>query len=341
MNVTHIGMDLAKSVFSVHGVDRHGHTRVQKTLRRAQVLAWFAQHAPCTVGLESCGGAHYWARELAKLGHQVRLINPRFVKPFLKSHKNDRNDAEAICEALMRPSMRFVAVKSAEQQAELSVHRARKLLATQRVAVMNQLRGLLSEFGLVAPLGPSALRRALPQWLEDPESALPGEARETFAELYAHWLDIERRLERYDTRISQMAKRNDMARRLMALPGIGPITATAIIATVGDMSVFDNARQFSAWLGLVPRHFATGGKTRYGRITKAGDAYLRTLLIHGARAALRTAPRRQDATSRWALALRERRGTNKAIVALAAKHARIIWAMLARDLDYQPPQACA
>ena len=249
------------------------------------MLTFFANLDPCTLGLEACAGAHHWARELSKLGHQVRLIHPRFVTPYRKSDKNDRNDAEAICEALTRPSMRFVAMKSPEQQALLSVHRARSLLSRQRIDLMNQIRGLLAE---------------------------------------------------YDRRLRLLARQNPITRRLMQLPGIGPLTATALVASAGDLSVFGNARQFAAWLGLVPRHYASGGKCRTGRITKRGDAYLRTLLVHGARAALRRAHRREDGLAQWALAVKDRRGPNKAAVALAAKHARILWAMLTREVDYQP-----
>lgn len=336
MDITHLGIDLAKSVFSIHGVDEGGQVVLRRDLRRGQMLEFFAKLTPCTIGLESCGTAHHWARKLIGLGHQVRLIDPRLVAPYRKRDKNDRNDAEAICEALLRPNMCFVAVKSVEQQAVLVVHRARALLSAERVALMNHIRGLLSEFGLVVAQSPSALRRALPDILEDTDNELPMLARETFAELHERWLDCERRLARYDQRLKGLAQQAEAAGRLMQLPGIGPITATALLATVGDVSHFDNGRQFAAWLGLVPRHRASGGKTRYGRITKRGDAYVRTLLVHGARAALRSAARRNDALSRWALQVKARRGFNKAVVALAARHARILWAMLAHGSDYQP-----
>ena len=336
MNITHLGVDLAKNVFSVHGVDGQGRAQLSRELRRGQMLAFFAKLEACTIGMESCGTGHYWARKLTALGHQVRLIDARFVKPYRKSDKNDRNDAEAICEALTRPSMRFVAVKSAQQQAVLTVHRARALLGAERVALMNHIRGLLAEFGVAIAQGPTALRRCLPEVLEDASNELPMLARETFAELYERWLDAERRLAEYDLRLKTLARQGESAQRLMQISGVGAITATAVLATAGDVGNFDNARQFAAWLGLVPRHYASGGKTRYGRITKRGDAYLRTLLVHGARAALRTAHKRNDALSQWALQLKARRGVNKAIVALAARNARIIWALLARQCDYQP-----
>jgi len=336
MNITHVGIDLAKSTFSIHGIDAKGHTLLQRTVSRAQLPQVVANLPACTVTLEACGGAHHWARTFRTHGHQVQLIHPRFVKPFLKSHKNDRNDAQAICEASLRPSMRFVAVKSVEQQAHLTVHRARQLLSTQRTALMNQLRALLHEFGIVCAQGAAPLRRRLLEVLELACTELPDVARQTFAELYEQWGEFDRRLARYDARIKTAARSDERAQRLMTVPGIGPLSASATLATVGDIGTYDNARQFAAALGLVPRHYATGGKTRYGRITKRGDAYLRTLLIHGARAALRTAHRRHDAVSRWALELKARRGTNKAVVALAAKHARIIWAMLAREQTFQP-----
>ena len=336
MNITHIGIDLAKSTFSVHGIDAQGHTRLQRTVSRSQLSSVLANVPACTVAMEACGGAHHWARTLRQYGHQVRLIHPRLVKPFVKSHKNDRNDAQVICEASVRPSMRFVAVKTVEQQGELTLHRARQLLSTQRTALMNQLRALLHEFSIVCAQGAPALRRCVAGVLEGGEVELPGLALETFAELYEQWDEFEQRLSRYDARIQARVKADEQAKRLMQVPGIGPISASATLATVGDIRSYDNARQFAAALGLVPRHYATGGKTRYGRITKRGDAYLRTLLIHGARAALRTAHRRNDAVSGWALELKARRATNKAVVALAAKHARIIWAMLARDQDFQP-----
>ncbi len=336
MNITHVGIDLAKHVFSVHGVDQRGRCRLRRDLRRTQLLKFFANLNPCVLGLEACASAHYWARELGKLGHEVRLINPRFVTPYRKSDKNDHNDAEAICEALSRPSMRFVPVKSPEQQAVLSLHRARALLSSQRTALMNQMRGLLAEYGLIVAQGPSALRTRVPEILEDADNELPDIARETFAELYERWLDHERRLTDYDRRLQRMAHQDPATQRLLQLPGVGVITATALVASAGDLGVFRNGRQFAAWLGLVPRHYASAGKRRTGRITKRGDAYVRTLLVHGARAALRTAHRREDALGHWALAVKERRGPNKAAVALAAKHARIIWALLTREVDYQP-----
>jgi len=337
MNVTRIGLDLAKQVFQVHGVDAHGKVTLRRTLRRAEVQAFFAQLPPCLVGMESCGSAHFWARELAQFGHQVRLMAPQFVAPYRKSEKNDGNDAEAICEAAGRPNMRFVPVKSPEQQAVLTLHRARTLLVGERTALVNQVRGLLGEYGIVLNQGTAQVLRGLPVILEDGDNALPDLAREVFAELHERLVELDRRIHDYDRRLAGLAKTMPHAERLMQLEGVGPLTATALIASVGDAREFRDGRQFAAWLGLVPRQYSSGGKTRLGRITKRGDRYLRTLLVHGARAVLLHAGRHQDAKSRWAVQLRARRGFNKAIVALAAKHARILWAMLARAEAYRPP----
>jgi len=335
MNITHVGIDLAKTVFQVHAVDETGKTVVRRQLKRSQLLAYFAQLPACQVGMESCGGAHHWARELAALGHEAKLMAPQFVAPYRKGGKNDGNDAQAICEALGRPTMHFVAVKSAEQQAVLVVHRARELLVRERTALVNQVRGLLAEFGIVVAVGVAALRRRLPEVLEDGDNALPALVREVLGELQERLLDIETRVGHYDRRIAALAKEMEAAKRLMAVEGIGPVTATALVASVGDARVFGNARQFAAWLGLVPRQYSSGGKTRLGRITKRGDVYLRTLLIHGARALMRHLEGREDAKSRWVRAVHERRGFHKAAVALAAKNARIVWALLARGSEYR------
>jgi transposase len=299
------------------------------------VLEFFSNLPPCLVGIEACAGTHYWARELSKLGHTVRLMAGQFVAPYRKSGKNDANDAEAICEAVGRPTMRFVSVKSVEQQAILAVHRARSLLVEERTALVNQTRGLLGEFGITVAQGIDRLRRALPEILEDGENGLPGLARETFADLLEQLRALDVRVVHYDRRIETLAREMESARRLMAIAGIGPITATALVATVGDAKVFSHGRQFAAWLGLTPRQHSSGGKSKLGRISKRGDIYLRTLLIHGARSVLRLTAKKTDLKSRWAEGLKQRSGNNIAATALAAKHARIIWAMLARDTDYR------
>jgi transposase len=335
MNVKRIGLDLAKNVFELYGVDEHEQRVLSKTVRRGRLLATFAQLPPCVVGLEACGGAHHWARELRRLGHEPRLMAPQFVAPYRKNDKNDRNDAQAICEAVGRPNMRFVPIKDEEQQAVLTVHRARSLLVSERTALVNHIRGLLSEYGVVLAQGVATVRKGLPEILEDAENGLPALAREVFAELYARLCGFDKRITEYDRRIEQLARASEAAQRLMQVEGVGPLTATAIVATAGDGQQFKNGRQFAAWLGLVARQRSSGGKARHGRITKRGDVYLRTLLIHGARALMRHLTGREDRKSRWVLALKERRGFNKAAVALAAKHARILWALLAHGRDYQ------
>lgn len=338
LHVTRIGIDLAKQVFQVHGVDERGHTVLRRRLARSQVRAVLTQLPPCVVGLEACGSAHYWARELRALGHDVRLMAPQFVRPYRKNDKNDGNDAEAICEAVGRPQRRFVPVKDVEQQAVLTVHRARQLLIAERTALVNQSRGLLAEFGLIVPAGIGALRRLWPSLLETP--AVPALAREVFTDLADRLRTVDERIAVYDRRVEAVARQTEPAQRLLQAPGIGPVTATALVATVGNAHAFKNGRQFAAWLGLVPRQHSSGGTRRLGRITKRGDVYLRTLLIHGARAVMRQLARRTDATSRWVTALQARRGFNKAVVALAAKHARIVWALLATGRTYQLTAAC-
>jgi transposase len=338
LHVTRIGIDLAKQVFQVHGVDERGHTVLRRRLARSQVRAVLIQLPPCVVGLEACGSAHYWARELRALGHDVRLMAPQFVRPYRKNDKNDGNDAEAICEAVGRPHMRFVPIKDVTQQAVLTVHRARQLLIGERTALVNQSRGLLAEFGLIVPAGIGTLRRLWPSLLEAPE--LPVLAREVFTDLADRLRALDERIAVYERRVDQLARQLEPAPRLMQVPGVGPVTATALVATVGEAHTFRNGRQLAAWLGLVPRQHSSGSTRRLGRITKRGDVYLRTLLIHGARAVLCHLARRTDTTSRWVTALRDRRGFNKAVVALAAKHARILWALLATGRDYQPAAAC-
>lgn len=336
MEIMRIGLDLAKNVFEVYGVDEHEQPALRKTLKRSQVMKFFAQLNPCIVGIESCGSAHHWARKLRSFGHEVRMMAPQFVAPYRKSDKNDHNDAEAICEAAGRPNMRFVPVKTEEQQAVLMVHRVRSLMVGERTSLVNQIRGLLSEFGIVLPQGRCHVRSQLPSILEDAENDLPAVAREVFANQYERLCELDSKIDEYDRKIEALAKADEDAKRLMALEGIGPITATAIIASVGDITTFQNGRQFAAWLGLVPRQWSTGGRARHGRITKRGDVYLRTLLIHGARAVMRYLMNKDDRKSEWVKAVRERRGFNKAAVALAAKHARILWAMLAKGTEYLP-----
>lgn len=336
MKIMRVGVDLAKSVFQAHAVDGHGGVVARKRLSRRQMVSFFSGLEPCLVGMEACASAHHWARELKALGHEVRLMAPQFVHPYRKGGKNDGNDAEAICEALSRPNMRFVAVKSVEQQAVLTLHRARELLVRERTALVNQVRGLLAEYGVVLERGVAAVRRGLPEVLDSAGNGLPSLARETFAELHERLIEIDRRVVVYDRRLAVLAREMEAAKRLMQMPGIGPVTATAMVASVGDARQFANGRQFAAWLGLVPRQHSSGGKIRHGRITKQGERYLRTQLVHGARTMVSRSRRRDDAIGRWTRAVWARRGFNKATVALAARNARMVWAMLARGEDYRP-----
>jgi transposase len=298
MNVTTIGLDIAKNVFQVHGVDKEGKAVLRKQLKRAQVLVFFANLPPCLVGLEACAGAHYWARELGKQGHTVKLISPQFVKPYVKGNKNDRNDAEAICEAVGRPNLRFVPVKSSEQQDILALHRVRRGLVKERTAKVNPLRGWLGECGIVTGQGLAQVRKRLPEIWEDGENGLSGLARELFADLSQQIQELDRQISAYEVKIRQPYQQSAGVKKLGQIPGIGPITATAMVASLGEGQAFESGRQVSAWLGLVPRRDSSGGKPRLLGISKRGHAYLRTLLIHGARAVVKAAARKDDAQSR-------------------------------------------
>ena len=297
MSVTRIGLDIAKNVFPVHGVDEQGKVVIRKQLSRSKVLAYFAQLPACHIGIEACGSAHYWGRELQKLGHNVRLMAVQLIKPYRTKQKNDRNDAEAICEAVSRPQMRFVPIKTVEQQAVLTVHRARELLVSERTAVANQIRGLLLEYGIAIAAGLQRLRRELPTVLSATEEVLPTLARTVVSELHGRLQELDERITSHDRQITAVAKQSEAAKRLMAVEGVGPITATAVVATVGNARAFPHGRQFAAWLGLVPKQFSTGGKPLLGRITKRGNVYLRTLLIQGARAVLQCTAKRTDIKS--------------------------------------------
>jgi transposase len=329
--VTTVGIDLAKNTFSVHGVDAAGNVLLRKTVSRARLTALIAQLAPCVIGLEACSGAHEWARRFQVFGHTVKIMAPKFVVPYRRSGKNDGNDAEAICEAVQRPSMRFVPVKSVEQQSILSMHRVRQGFIEERTATINRIRGLMSEFGVVLPARAVEVKRGAGV----AAAALPSMARSAIEDLISHLAVLDERIDAYDRQLQAIARSDETVKRLMTVPGVGPLGALATVATVGNAHEFRNGRQFAAWLGLVPRQWSTGGKARLGRITKHGDAYLRTLLIMGARAALQMASVRSDKMSRWAMALKERRGYHRAVVALAAKNARILWALLTRQSDFR------
>jgi transposase len=329
------GIDLAKNLFRVHGVDARGKTTLRRQLRRHQLLPFMAQLRTCLVGMEACGGAHYWAREMAKLGHEVKLMSPRFVRPYVKSSKNDARDAEAICEAVLRPSMRFVAVKSQAQQDMLALHRVRALLIREHTALMNQVRGLLAECGIVVAQGAAHLRRAMAEVLGDRDQRVSELLREALVEMGERLRTFEARLQRYDRQIEKSARDDPRASRLMKVPGVGPLTATALIATVGDARQFKYGRELSSWLGLVPREHSSGQRTILLGIGKRGDRYLRTLFIHGARSALHHTRLHHDRRSVWIRALSERSGPNVAAVALANKNARVLWALLARGEEYR------
>jgi transposase len=335
MNITTVGIDLAKNVFSVHGVDVHGKVVLKKTVSRGKLLDCFAQLPTCVIGMEACTGAHHWARALRALGHDARIIAPRFVIPYRKSGKNDGNDAEAICEATSRPAMRFVPVKSSDQQAILCLHRIRQGLVAERTAQINQIRGLMAEFGLIMPKGRYCAQHHIPDLLEDAENGLPPLARRLLHDVWQRVRQLNDQVLAYDREIEALARQDAQAQTLMRIPGIGAITATALLASLTDPKQFHNGRQLAAWLGLVPRQYSTGGKTRLGRITKQGDKYLRTLLIHGTRAVLAAVREKQDRTSAWLRELVARRGYKRAAVALAAKNARIVWALLTQGEEYR------
>lgn len=334
MSVSAIGIDLAKNTFSLHGINEHGKVFLKKTVTRNKLLLTLANVPPCLIGMEACSGSHYWAREIGKLGHDVRIMAPKFVIPYRKGGKNDNNDAAAICEAVTRPDMRFVPAKSAEQQAVLSLHRVRQGLITQRTALINQLRGLLSEFGVVIPKGRYQTHDYVPDILEDGENGLPALARELINDVWQRYRTTCEEVLRADRRISALARESEQASRLMTIPGIGELVATAMVASV-DPKQFENSRQVAAWLGLTPRQYTTGGHIRLGRITKQGDNYLRMCLVHGARAVVANLRDKQDKVSCWIRELVARRGYKRAIVAVAARNARLIWTLLVKQEAYR------
>lgn len=335
MKLTTIGIDLAKNVFQVHGADDKGRAVLKKQLKRAQMLPFFANLVPCTVGMEACGGAHYWARKLRDLGHDVRLIAPQYVKPYVKRNKNDAADAEAICEAVSRPHMPTVPIKSAEQQALLGLHRARQGFVKARTAQVNQIRGLLAEYGMVLPQGIAHVTQRVPALIEEGANALPGGFRLLIQRLLDHLKGLDQQVGELEREIQLWHRENPASQRLAEIPGIGPLTASALVATVGDAKSFKNGRQLAAWLGIVPRQHSTGGKATLLGISKRGDSYLRTLLIHGARAVIRVTERKPGANP-WLSALVARRNKNVAAVALANKNARMVWALLSQDREYDP-----
>jgi transposase len=333
MAVQTIGIDLATHVFQLHGVDAHGRVVLRKKLSRTNLLAFLANLPRCLIGMEAGSGAHYWGREIRQLGHEVRLMSPHYVKPSRPGDKTNPNDAAAICEAVSRPHMRFVAIKSVEQQDMQALHRIREQLVKDRTALVNHIRGVLAEYGVVIPQGIEQVGHALPRILEEAENGLTAFARVLFAELVARLRTLNAQRTDYQHRIERLCTSHPVCHKLTQVEGVGPLGATALIAAVGDAHSFKSGRHMAAWLGFVPRQCSTGAKTRLLGMSKRGNRYVRTLLIHGARAVLRHATQKTDARSRWLLALMRRRGRNVAVVALANKHARLLWALMTRKED--------
>ncbi len=327
-HITTIGLDLAKSVFQVHGIDHEGQAVLRKKLRRGHMLKFFGTLAPCLVGMEACGSAHYWARELSAQGHQVRLIPPQYVRPFVKTNKHDAADAEAIAEALVRPTMRFAPIKSADQQAVLMLHRSRELLVKQRTMLINAVRGHCSELGVTASQGASRVTDLI-EMIEDQDDArLPAFAREALGVLIAQLQTVKEAIRSLERKLQEWHRSQEVSQRLTTIPGVGVITATALVATIGDGSQFKSGRHLSAWLGLVPRQHSSGGKSRLGRISKRGDGYIRRLLVHGSRTVLRWQRAAPQKFVPWIGELLTRRPTNVVLVAMANKTARTVWAMM-------------
>ena len=349
MEVTTIGVDIAKRIFQVHGVNRSGKTILKKKLMRDQVLTFMSNLPKCLVGMEACGGANYWAREITKLGHEVKLMAPQFVKPYVKTNKNDQADAEAICEAVSRPNMRFVPIKTIEQQDILSIHRVRQRLVRNRTALANEIRGLLLEFGFIIPQGINKVIPMLNKILDG--GNLSDISYQTFYALKEEFIDNDSRIEALEKQLKEIAKQHELYKRLVTVPGIGLITSTAIIASIGNASCFKNGRQLSAWLGLVPRQHSSGGKEKLLGISKRGDVYLRTLLIQGARSVFNSKLRyttleqqNKKSYSRfdgWMFSLAERSCHNKTVVALANKLARVVYAVLRNGNDYNEYEVCS
>ena len=332
-----IGLDIAKNVFQVHGIDHSGEPVVRRQLKRRRVLAFFGKLPPCLVGMEACATAHHWARELEKLGHEVRLMPPRYVKPYLKRNKNDAADAEAICEAVQRPTMRFVAIKSPTQQSVLMLHRTRHLFVHQRTTLINAIRAHMAEFGIVAGIGRTGVDALLKIITEGEDERIPPAARECLMALATQLHLVKRQILEADRRVLAWHRSSEMSKRLEAIPGVGPLIATALVASIPDPSIFRSGRDMSAWIGLVPKQNSTGGKEKLGSISKAGNRYLRKLLVVGALSVIRRAKILGYTKHPWLVRLMERRSPKIAAVALANKISRMAWAMMARNESYRTP----
>ena len=339
-NIKVLGIDLAKNIFQLHGVDHKGKCILRKRLSREKLIEFVSNLQPCIIAIEACGGAHYWARLFIEKGHEVRMMAPQFVKPYMKSNKNDKNDAGGITEASTRPEMKFVPIKRIDQQDTLLLHRARELAVKQRTAQANQIRGLLMEYGITLPKNIASLKQ-LPEILEKEANKLTPKSSEIFNQLYEQFKKYGLEVQRYDKEIEGEVKGSAMGKEIMKIEGIGPVTASALIATVGDPKVFKNGREVSAWLGLVPKQYSSGNKIRLSGISKRGDSYIRKLLIHGARSVVRTCEGKNSRRHIWLLEKKKQAGYNKAAVALANKNARIVWAMLSTGECYRVSKACA
>jgi transposase len=339
--ITTIGLDIAKSVFQVHGVDAGGQVILRRQLKRRYVLAFFQKLPPCLIGIEACASSHYWSRELQALGHEVRLMPPAYVKPYVKRQKNDATDAEAICEAVSRPNMRFVPTRTPEQQSCLMLHRTRHLFIRQQTAVINSIRAHLAEFGIVAPVGRRGVDQLLAVITDASDTRLPEVARACVASLGAQLRELKAQILEFDRMIRAWHRSSEASRRLDAIPGVGPALATALVASIADPKAFRSGRDFSAWIGLVPKQSSSGGKERLGRISKRGDRYLRSLFTAGALAVIRYARIRGTTHRPWLTALLARRPAKVAAIALANKLARMAWVMMAKGERYKQPAALA
>ena len=333
--ITVLGIDLAKQSFQLHGLDNNNAVVLIRKLTRNKLSQFIAQLPPCLIGIEACSGSNYWVRVFERYGYTVRMISPQFVKPFVKSNKNDAADAEAICEAVQRPSMHFVPAKSVEQQDIQSLHRIRSQAVARRTAQANQIRGLLMEYGIIIPKGISYVRKEIPCILEDAMNELTFIFRELLCELYNEMVHLDERIEMLENKLKVICKENENCQRLLTIPGVGLLSATALVAAIGDISVFKSGRELAAWLGLVPRQHSTGGKPTLLGISKRGDTYLRTLLIHGGRTVVRVAEKYQDKQNQWIQRLEQRRGKNISAVAVANKNARIAWALLTNKTTFK------